>query len=759
MPLSRDDVICGFRMILGRDPGSDAGIAAHMKLRDTTELASVLLQSAEFRQSERFKGFLHVRPPADGKIAAFGHAVRSGQRALVIGNCQAATIASLMQAMTGDMVASSIETTPDVLRRIDDDEFDLETLLSDADLVFIQLVGAVMERIRTHHPQHAHKLRLVPPLNYPAFHPDCVYIRRKEGGHLQGPMGDYQSSIAFWAWSQGWSVEEALTLFAPAVYEQLGFHQFEQTSRKVLNELGQQSNLPMQPLLDRWGRSGVWMHTINHPRIGALADVTAEVLRREGIEPMVELAHTVRDTLADFPVWPVYPPLAARWGVQGSYLFKIDRGLTPPSQPCMALTLEQMLAASFAAFETAGRSNLVCDRTEGRAYAALKSLRPAGAIQIVGRRIAQAVTRLSSAPAKAASPYQGLPDHHFWRRMMEQTAASEVDPVRRAGWQIARSDKVATAGSCFAQHISKALSGRGFRFLVTEAGDELDAQERTERQYGVFSARYGNIYTARQLVQLFDRAYGRFSPADVSWQRPDGRYVDPFRPQVEPQGFASEAEVVAAREHHLAAVRAMFEQLDVFLFTLGLTESWQRKSDGAVFPLAPGVVAGSYDSECYGFINFQVAEVLGDIQEAVRRIRSVNRRARLVFTVSPVPLIATYEDRHVLVSTVESKSILRAAIGQAAAADPGIEYFPSYEIITGQHARGAYFGPDLRSVTEEGVAHVMRVFLKHFTDAQADPAVPAAVPDDAFSEELLSEQRGLADIVCDEEAIERHRSR
>ena len=58
---------------------------------------------------------------------------------------------------------------------------------------------------------------------------------------------------------------------------------------------------------------------------------------------------------------------------------------------------------------------------------------------------------------------------------------------------------------------------------MTEAGETLGEAEREERQFGLFSARFGNIYTARQLVQLFERAYGRFQPLDRSWQRPDGR--------------------------------------------------------------------------------------------------------------------------------------------------------------------------------------------------------------------------------------------
>ena len=40
-------------------------------------------------------------------------------------------------------------------------------------------------------------------------------------------------------------------------------------------------------------------------------------------------------------------------------------------------------------------------------------------------------------------------------------------------------------------------------------------------------------------------------------------------------------EVRLARADHLAAVRSMFEQLEVFLFTLGLTEAWCAAEDGA----------------------------------------------------------------------------------------------------------------------------------------------------------------------------------
>lgn len=348
-------------------------------------------------------------------------------------------------------------------------------------------------------------------------------------------------------------------------------------------------------------------------------------------------------------------------------------------------------------------------------------------------------------------PYQGLADRAFWKQAVAGVPARELDPVGAVAWRISRSDRVATAGSCFAQHISKRIRSAGFQFLVTEhpaRGDDSAEQ----RGYYDFSARYGNLYTARQLLQLFERAFGYFSPLESHWSLPGGRYCDPFRPRIEPGGYVSVEALLEDRRAHLAAVRQMFEQLDVLVFTLGLTECWVSRLDGAALPLAPGVAGGLYDPARYDFVNFGVEEVVQDLRSFIGKLRLVNPGARLLLTVSPVPLVATYEPRHVLVSTTYSKSVLRVAADIVSRAHEGVCYFPSYEIVAGHYNRGRYFGPDLRSVTEEGVDHVMSVFMKRMTDAAGpDADLPASADDDPETAELTA----LAEAACDEELLER----
>lgn len=339
-------------------------------------------------------------------------------------------------------------------------------------------------------------------------------------------------------------------------------------------------------------------------------------------------------------------------------------------------------------------------------------------------------------------PYRDLPPQQHWTRAMSGVAPGHADPAAGAP-RIGRDERVATLGSCFAQHIARHLQASGCRYDVPEAAPPgLPAEAVQAQQYGLFSCRYGNVYTVRQALQLFDRACSGWQPAETAWQRPDGRWVDPFRPQVQPEGWADPAAVQAARQAHLGHVRTMFQRARWIVFTLGLTEAWVDRRDGAVFPLAPGVSAGTYDPARQAFVNFGVDEVRADLDALVARVRALNPDCRWLLTVSPVPLMATAEPRHVWTSTTVSKAVLRVACDEAERRHAKVHYFPSYEIVTSPAAGGRYYADDLRQVTEAGVQHVMRLFTRHCLDGEAAPAAPAQA--------LVG---NIADVVCDEETI------
>ena len=344
------------------------------------------------------------------------------------------------------------------------------------------------------------------------------------------------------------------------------------------------------------------------------------------------------------------------------------------------------------------------------------------------------------------TPYNHLPDHHFWRRSIASVEAHRIDPVVRTRFRIAHTDRIATAGSCFAQHIARRLQKIGDYYLVVEDGAHLPEADRAARQYGLLSARYGNIYTAAQLWQLRREAYGEWAPQENAWSGRDGGWVDPFRPTVET--FAERKAVIADRAKHLAAVRRMLESCDILVFTLGLTEAWRSIGDGAVYPLAPGVAGGSYDPARYGFVNYSAAEVEEDLGRFLAAAKKRNPGLRVILTISPVPLAATFEDRSVLVSTTYSKAALRVAAEAMIRRHDWVDYFPSYEIITGSPTGGLYYGPDDREVNGLGVAHVMRLFERHYIDGDIPPPISAATAADATTDDA---------VICDEALIDRWR--
>ncbi|HET6406297.1 MAG TPA: GSCFA domain-containing protein [Chthoniobacteraceae bacterium] len=356
----------------------------------------------------------------------------------------------------------------------------------------------------------------------------------------------------------------------------------------------------------------------------------------------------------------------------------------------------------------------------------------------------------------SASPYSNLPPDRFWRSGVAENDPETITDLYRKRFDIARTDRIATAGSCFAQHIARNLRQRGCDVMDLEpAPPGLSKADAEARGYGLYSARYANIYTARQLLQLVREAFGRETPTDRVWEK-NGRFFDAQRPSTEPAGFDSPDKVLAHRAHHLAKVKQLMLRCNILVFTFGLTEAWIDRKSGTVFPTCPGTIAGTFDPNRYGFKNFTAAEVLADFVRVRQILKRHDPNKRFLITVSPVPLTATAAPMHVLQSTTYSKSVLRAVCGELYDRFDDVDYFPSYELIATPFSKGQYFEPNMRSVTKDGVDNVMRVFFNEHSNlersSQQGPKTTKAP---------VAQKRKLAplpdeedDVVCEEAMLE-----
>ena len=352
-------------------------------------------------------------------------------------------------------------------------------------------------------------------------------------------------------------------------------------------------------------------------------------------------------------------------------------------------------------------------------------------------------------------PYETLPEDRFWRTAVAERDALAITGLWKPRLKIQRRTRIVTAGSCFAQHFSKALVARRYRWLDYEPGPAgLTAEQRKDYHYGTFSFRTGNIYTPRMLLQWLVWALTDTKVPEEVWEK-DGRVFDPFRPGVEPGGFASAEELYLSRADTLAAIAAAVRGTQVFVFTMGLTEGWQDKETGVEYAVCPGTVAGRFDADRHGFVNHGFAALYRDMTAAIRLMYRANRSVKVLLTVSPVPLTATASGTHVLTATSHSKSLLRAVASELVAAQARVDYFPSYEIITHPAYRGRFFAANMRSVLPEGVDHVMGQFFLDqaaaFGGASVVPPV-IAPPSEATEppEPVLSEAEELR---CEEEIL------
>jgi hypothetical protein len=320
---------------------------------------------------------------------------------------------------------------------------------------------------------------------------------------------------------------------------------------------------------------------------------------------------------------------------------------------------------------------------------------------------------------KQANPYQKLSARNFWRSGVVDPGPFGISELVDPKFQITRQDRIVTAGSCFAQRLNQTLTAWGYNCPMAEQPSEmLDPAHHARFNYGIYSARTGNIYTPAVLRQWISWAFDA-APDDLEiWPQHDGRVQDAFRPEIEPGGFESIEELNRARHCTFAALCQSLTQADVFVMTLGGTEAWRNKETGLIYPSCPGTVAGQFDQNSHELVNFQYPKLREDLEWIIDRLHQVNPKLNILFTVSPIPLTATAEpNSHALVANTYTKSTLRAVVGDLARDSDQVDYFPSYELFVAPPFRAMFYAPNMRSVDPFGVNYVMERFVQIYGES------------------------------------------
>jgi len=246
----------------------------------------------------------------------------------------------------------------------------------------------------------------------------------------------------------------------------------------------------------------------------------------------------------------------------------------------------------------------------------------------------------------------------------------------------------------------------------------------------------GLQYNTFSILQEFRHLFQKESPycnEDIAEGGEHG-WEHPFRKALRGE---SREQVLAMQEDCDVRAREAYDNADLIVITLGLTEIWERISDGLIaVELPPGTL---HEQGGFRLRSATTAENVANLH-AITDLLQEHTSAHVLVTVSPVPLHATFRDQDVVIANCESKSRLRAAVADFLEQRTEVHYFHSYELVSQWQGPETFFLEDGRHVSPKGVAFIMNEFLRMYGKDDVRPEFvrfgKVDMPDQTFKKKL-----------------------
>ncbi|WP_159453165.1 GSCFA domain-containing protein [Pseudooctadecabacter jejudonensis] len=261
----------------------------------------------------------------------------------------------------------------------------------------------------------------------------------------------------------------------------------------------------------------------------------------------------------------------------------------------------------------------------------------------------------------------------------DEVKTAVLHGLKPAAPVIDKSTRITAFGSCFAANISNHLAARNFN---------IAGQKEAESKAYVIRCGEGMVNTF-VLRQQFEWAWENRQFDQDLWH-----------------GYDKEA--YGYDESVRIATRDIFDQTDVFILTVGLSEIWYDEPTGNVFWRT--IPKDSYDPERHKFRVSTVGENKENLEAIRQLIRKHRPDAKFIVTLSPVPLYATFRDQSCMASNAVSKATLRVALDEfiREAGDDDLYYWPSYEMV--QDVFAGAMKADMRHPKDDVLQFIMYLF-------------------------------------------------
>ena len=248
---------------------------------------------------------------------------------LISSNCQTGGIASSLNILLRNSILS-IEAAPIHHNTSENERLKISQLLNEVDFWVTSFGWDFPEIKESCETNIKLKVIKIPAITFSAFHPDLSYVIDRRSNQILSDQFAYNSAIAVWLFNNNINITNAKYFFNAAVFNALGYtHMWDSSSKQLLNEfisLGL-TITEFEEFFNAVKRYGCFMHSINHPSIDLLFELSKLVAKK--IDPSLKLEKfntTIADPLMLNSIWPLYPDIADSLGLEGSYIWKLNDG-------------------------------------------------------------------------------------------------------------------------------------------------------------------------------------------------------------------------------------------------------------------------------------------------------------------------------------------------------------------------------------------------------------------------------------------------
>jgi len=250
--------------------------------------------------------------------------------------------------------------------------------------------------------------------------------------------------------------------------------------------------------------------------------------------------------------------------------------------------------------------------------------------------------------------------------------------------QLARTARVLTLGSCFADTIGLRLA---------------------QNKVSTLANPFGTVFQPLALARLLRAAAGE----EVDWQQhlleSSGRWTSyDLHSSI---GANSPVELLQRIQAMVRETADFLHQTDVVLLTLGSAWAYRLRQTGEL-------VSNCHKQPADLFVRELLTpdEIINALAETHALVRRLNPNVRFVLTVSPVRHL-----KETLPLNAVSKSVLRVATHVLSDLLTGVAYFPAYELLTDDLRDYRFYASDMLHPSEVAEDYIWEKFARTYFDA------------------------------------------